>query len=156
MALIIRTRRAERNGKVEMLSQLQLDYKGVVVSKKNSKVIRINRHTGQRFITSNDIAKRNEADMVEQFRLQARGAFRAEEWSPCTLEFRIYEPDNKRRDLDNQVTSVLDALVKAEVLVDDSISTVRGINVRLMGICKENPRVEVILTKETGDILCLP
>lgn len=139
-----------------MISQLQIEYHGVVVSKKNSKVIRVNRRTGQRFITSNNIAKRNESDMVEQFALQTRGAFKAEDWSPCSLEFKIYEPDMKRRDLDNQITSVLDALVKAEVIPDDGIETVRGIQVKLMGVCKSNPRVEVVLTKEQGEILCLP
>lgn len=139
-----------------MLQQLQIEYKGAVVSKKNNKVIRYNRHTGHRFITSNDMAKRNESDMVAQFRLRTRGAFKAEEWSPCSLEFRIYEPDMKRRDLDNQITSVLDALVKAEVIPDDGIETVRGIQVKLMGVCKSNPRVEVVLTKEQGEILCLP
>lgn len=58
-----------------MLQQLQIEYKGAVVSKKNNKVIRYNRHTGHRFITSNDMAKRNESDMVAQFRLQTRGAY---------------------------------------------------------------------------------
>lgn len=156
VATVIRTRRIVENGVEKMISQLQIEYHGVVVSKKNSKVIRVNRRTGQRFITSNNIAKRNESDMVEQFALQTRGAFKAEDWSPCSLEFKIYEPDMKRRDLDNQITSVLDALVRAEVLLDDSIETVRGITVRLMGVSKSDPRVEVILTKEHGDVPCLP
>lgn len=159
--MITHTRLAETeqtNGQTKgakMISQVKIDYHGVVVSKKNSKVIRVNRHTGQRFITSNDIAKRNEAEMVAQFREQTLGIFKAEEWSPCSLEFRMYEPDLKRRDLDNQITSVLDALVKAGVLVDDSITTVRGITVRLMGVAKDNPRVEVILTKEQGAVPCV-
>ncbi len=58
VATIMRTRRIVANGVEKMVTQLQIEYHGVVVSKKNSKVIRMNRHTGQRFITSNSVAKR--------------------------------------------------------------------------------------------------
>ena len=131
------------------MGKIRLWYSGVVVSKKNSKVIRINRHTGQRFITSNAIAKQNELDMVTQFREQVAKlkGYSADVMSPCSIEFRIWEPDYKRRDLDNQITSILDALVRAEVLPDDSISTLRGITVNLIGFDPENPRVEIVISK---------
>lgn len=135
------------------MKQLRLWFSGVVVSKKNSKVIRVNRQTGQRFITSNAVAKHNEVDMVAQFREQVakiRG-YDASEMSPCAIEFRIWEPDYKRRDLDNQITSILDALVKAEVLCDDSISTLRGIMVDLVGIDAKDPRVEIVISKIEKD-----
>lgn len=132
---------------------LRLWFSGVVVSKKNSKVIRLNHQTGQRFITSNSVAKQNEAAMVAQFREQVEQikGYCATAMSPCAIEFRVWEPDYKRRDLDNQITSVLDALVKAEVLNDDSIGTLRGIMVNLEGIDPENPRVEIVIRKVQKD-----
>ena len=131
------------------MRKIRLWYSGVVVSKKNSKVIRINRHTGQRFITSNAIAKQNEADMVAQFReqiLRIKG-YRAGDIAPCSIDFHIWEPDNKRRDLDNQITSILDALVRAGVLDDDSIGNVRGFTVEYRGIDASEPRVEMVINK---------
>lgn len=130
-------------------SRLRLVFEGVVVSKKNSKVIRVNRRTGAHYITSNDIAKANEAEMVAQFREQVaklRG-FRAGEFAPCSLELKIWEPDLKRRDLDNQLTSILDALVKAEVIEDDSVDLVRGFVVEYGGVDAERPRVEIVVRK---------
>lgn len=128
---------------------MRLWYRGVVVSKKNSKVIRVNRRTGARYITSNNLAKQNEADMVAQFReqiLKIKG-YRAGDIAPCSIDFHIWEPDNKRRDLDNQITSILDALVRADVLDDDSIGNVRGFTVEYRGIDAKEPRVELVINK---------
>lgn len=137
-----------------MLKQLRLDYDGIVVSKKNSKVIRKNWHTGRSFITSNNISKRNEQDMILAFKQQIMGTSVAKDFAPCSIEIQITEPNLNRRDLDNQATSVLDALVRAGVLEDDSIKTVRSITVRLMGVDYEKPHTVVIITREEGEILC--
>lgn len=137
-----------------MISQLQLNYKGVVISKKNSKVIRKNRRTGRNYITSNDTAKRNEADMVASFMEQLKGAYTDKDLCPCSIAVTIYEPDAHRRDLDNQLTSIMDALVRAKVITDDSNRNVYGASVRLGGIDYDNPRAEIVITKEREIVLC--
>lgn len=137
-----------------MISQLQLIYCGVVISKKNSKIIRKDRRTGRSFITSNDTAKRNEAEMVSSFMAQTAGANLAEDFCPCSIAVTIYEPDAHRRDLDNQLTSILDALVRAGVIVDDSNANVYGVSARFGGIDRENPRAEIIITRESEGAVC--
>ncbi len=137
-----------------MISQLQLNYKGVVISKKNSKIIRKDRRTGRNYITSNDAAKRNEADMIWSFKEQLAGAFTAEDLCPCSVAVTIYEPDAHRRDLDNQLTSILDALVRAGVITDDSNANVYGVSVRYGGIDRENPRADIVITKESEGAIC--
>lgn len=137
-----------------MISQLQLNYKGVVISKKNSKVIRKDRRTGRSYITSNDTAKRNENDMIWSFKEQLAGAFTASDLCPCSVAVTLYEPDAHRRDLDNQLTSILDALVRAGVIVDDSTASVYGASVRYGGIDRENPHADITITKESESV-CL-
>lgn len=137
-----------------MISQLQLNYKGVVISKKNSKIIRKNRRTGRNYITSNDTAKRNEADMVASFMEQLSGAYTDKDLCPCSIAVTIYEPDNHRRDLDNQLTSILDALVRARVITDDSNANIYGLSVRFGGIDRDNPRADIVITKESEGALC--
>lgn len=137
-----------------MISQLQLNYKGVVISKKNSKIIRKDRRTGRNYITSNDTAKRNEADMVASFMEQLDGAYTDKDLCPCSIAVTIYEPDSHRRDLDNQLTSILDALVRARVITDDSTSSLYGASVRYGGIDRENPRADIVITKESESVLC--
>lgn len=136
-----------------MISQLQLNYKGVVISKKNSKIIRKDRRTGRSYITSNDTAKRNEADMVASFMEQIKGAYNNTDLCPCSIAVTIYEPDAHRRDLDNQLTSILDALVRAGVIADDSNTNVYGASVRYGGINRENPHADIVITKES-EMLC--
>lgn len=137
-----------------MIEQLRLDYRGVVISKKNSKVIRKDRRTGRSYITSNDTAKRNETDMIAAFMEQLKGAYSAKDLCPCSIAITIYEPDAHRRDLDNQLTSIMDALVRANVIFDDSNTNVYGMSIRLGGIDRENPRAEITLTKERESVLC--
>lgn len=61
------------------------------------------------------------------------------------VEVKIFQPDRKRRDLDNQLTALLDGLVDAAALPDDSNKFVRKISAELGGIDKENPRAEITI-----------
>lgn len=124
--------------------QLYLTYHGVIYSKKNSKKIITNRKTGRPMITSNDNAKAMEEDMALQFQLQARD-YDYVLAPPLLVKIKIWEKDRTRRDLDNQATSVLDALVKARVLEDDSVRVVQKLKVELAGYDKKNPRAEIII-----------
>ena len=125
---------------------MRLTYRGVIYSKKNSKSIITNRRTGKPQIVSNQRAKAMEADMVDQFRAQAlyRG------WEPNKDSFyhvaiSIYAKDYTRRDLDNQATSVLDGLVAAGVIPDDSTKYIRGLIIDYRGVDKNDPRAKITI-----------
>ncbi len=130
-----------------MTKEIKLTYYGRVLSKKNSKQI-IRKRSGAPVIVSNPAAKANESDMVDQFSVQTLKQEKPIE--KCKVSVEVYQPTAQRRDLDNQLTAILDALVKAEVIADDSFKCVIEENVRFGGIDKENPRAIVSITEEKG------
>lgn len=127
-----------------MTREIKLTYYGRVLSKKNSKQI-IRKRSGTPIIVSNPSAKANENDMVDQFSTQTM-----KQKSPiekCKISVEVYQPTAQRRDLDNQLTAILDALVKAEVIADDSFKCVIEERVRFGGIDKKEPRAIVTITE---------
>lgn len=89
---------------------VELKLAGNIPAKKNS---RINRGDGMSFPSRafEDWQK----TAVANVRLQTRASFE----SPVSMEVIIYFATDARADLDNRVTSILDMLVKAGVLLDD-------------------------------------
>ena len=57
----------------------------------------------------------------------------------------VWNKDNRKHDLDNQVSTILDALVKAGVIPDDSQTTVQKITAEYKGIDKDDPRAEITI-----------
>ncbi len=133
-----------------MTKTLRLTYHGAVLSKKNSKRIIKSRRTGAPIMVSNKAAKDNENRMIDEFSVQT-----LEQEHPiacCVVDISIFEPNLQRRDIDNQATSILDALVRAEVITDDSFKCVQGLNVKFGGIDRENPRAEIKITEQTSRV----
>lgn len=125
-----------------MAGYLELYYSGVIFSKKNSKqIISVN---GRPIIVSNKNAKKNEKDMAAEFALQAI----KQQWHPrgqYAISMYFWRDKNIRRDLDNLATSVLDALVLAQVLEDDSVKYINELHIYDMGVSKELAGVSVHL-----------
>lgn len=125
-------------------------YNGVIYSKKNNKRIITNKRTGKPQIISSQQAKEMEADMQAQFSMQAM----AKGWEPrrpaddnsiYEVTICITEKDHTRRDLDNQATSILDALVSAMILPDDSVRYLHSLHVIYMGANKNDPKAEITI-----------
>lgn len=131
-----------------MAKEIKLTYYGRVLSKKNSKQI-IRKRSGAPVIVSNPAAKANENDMVDQFSIQT--IRQKKPVKRCKISVEVYQPTAQRRDLDNQLTAILDALVKAEVIADDSFKCVIEEKVRFGGIDKNEPRAIVIITEVKDD-----
>lgn len=127
------------------MNELELTYYGVVTAKKNSKQIIWNHTMRRPMLISNRRARRQEEDMVQSFMLQAYG----EGWrggsstSTYQIEIQVWNKDRRRRDLDNQATAILDALVIAHVIPDDSVECVNRLSIEYKGQDKEEPRAVI-------------
>lgn len=120
---------------------MKLTYQGVVYSKKNSKSIIKNRRTGRPMIVASKKAKDMEKNMASEFSTQRGG--RSTINMPSSVYMKLYRKDNIKRDLDNVATSVLDGLVRGEVIADDNYSIVKSLHIEDCGVDKNNPRVEI-------------
>ena len=63
------------------------------------------------------------------------------------LKIKFYVPDKRRRDIANYIEAIQDILVKYEVLKDDNYNIVYSLDGTRMYADKENPRVEIEITK---------
>lgn len=139
---------------------IKLTYEGIVLSKKNRHII--SSHGG---IIPDAKAKANEDDMIRQFTQQLRGANWSDIYTQSDtdrimeatqkhtryfIKFDLYAGNEIRRDLDNQATTLFDALVKSGALADDSRKFIEGFVVYDRGIDKQRPRAEITI-KRTED-----
>ena len=87
--------------------------------------------------------------MAKEFQAQAAKAkWKASPDTTYEVSIFIWTKDRTRRDLDNQATSILDALVAAGVIPDDSMKYVISLQVEFMGVDKNDPRAEVVVRRE--------
>lgn len=120
---------------------LELVIRGQVLAQKNSKQIAYNRATGRPFIMSSASVKtwQNSASIqLLKYRIKEPLTGKQE------ISITFYVKDNRRRDLDNMLTTIQDSLVHAGILQDDSWQhlSIGKIDAR---IDKENPRAEITL-----------
>lgn len=127
--------------------QIKLTYFGVIHAKKNNKRIITNPHSGKPMIISNARARDQEDAMVWSFRAQAKQKWLINRQGPFEVAIRIWEKDHRRRDLDNQATAILDALVIASIIPDDSSQIVTKLTVEYMGTDKHDPHAEITITE---------
>ena len=65
----------------------------------------------------------------------------------CSIEMLFFAPDKRKTDLTNKAESIMDLLVENAVIEDDNYEIVPYINLNFGGIDRENPRMEVLITK---------
>lgn len=132
------------------MKMMKFEYQGVIYSKKNNKRIITNHQTGRPMITSNRKAKTMEEMMANQFMIQKIMNNKSIQIKPpFEVSIMIWEKDHTRRDLDNQATSVLDGLVRAGVIEDDSVNYIERLEVKLGGYDKQRPRAEIIIKERS-------
>lgn len=61
------------------------------------------------------------------------------------LELVFYPATKRKADLDNRAGSILDLLVDAQIIPDDSWLTVAELHLKFGGHDKENPRCEITI-----------
>lgn len=114
---------------------------GNVPSQKNRKIISVNRATGARFLRSAPAVKEWQEQAIMMLKLQFKGLKTTD--YPINISMVFYFGDNRRRDLDNALSTVMDALVAAEVIEDDDNKHVECITIQYGGLDIVNPRVEI-------------
>ena len=134
---------------------IKLVFHGVILSKKNRHII--SAHGG---IIPDSKARENESDMIQQFTLQLRqqginDAFMMTKTGQIleanakntkyAIQFEIWRGNNIRRDLDNQITTLLDALTESFAIADDSHKYLKQIVAIDRGLDKGNPRAEITI-----------
>ena len=141
------------------MNEIQLVYHGTVYSKKNSKRIITNWRTGKPSIISNKNAKNQEVQMAWELCGQAREQGWTCDWEEekdhtpeFEIEIHIWHKDRRRRDLDNQATAILDALVAAQIIPDDSVEWLPRLTVQYRGIDKEDPRALIIVRERKWEV----
>ena len=111
-------------------------------SKKNSQQIIINPRTKRPMIIQSKLYANYEREC---------GKFLKEYKSSIdyriNLKIEFYVPDKRRRDIANYIEAIQDILVKYEVLRDDNYNIIYSLDGTRMYIDKENPRVEIEITK---------
>lgn len=120
---------------------LQLTISGQTPAQKNSKSIAYNRGTGKPFIMSNSNVKNwQNSAAIELLRYRIKEPLDGKQ----ELSIMFYVKDNRRRDLDNMLTTIQDALVKAGILIDDSWKNLKigAVDAKLD---KDNPRAEITI-----------
>ena len=121
---------------------MKLTITGTVPSLKNSKQI-YRTASGRPFITSSNKAKEWTQIAVRELQEQFKG-YKVTEY-PITLRLVFYNKDNIRRDLDNQLSTVLDAMRHAGVIAEDDNKHINKLLVEYGGLDKANPHCEIIL-----------
>src|SRR5688572_10466477 len=111
---------------------------GSVPSLKNNKQIFYNSKTKRPFITSSQASKQ----WVEDALWQLKGKEAVTNY-PATVNLSFYVKDNRSRDLDNMCSSVMDVLQEAKIIANDDWQRCNPITLRVEGIDKDNPRVEI-------------
>jgi len=109
-----------------------------VPSKKNSRIV--NRKTGKSFPSK--IFTAWEKKVLPELKKQSQEPVTT---YPVGITMIFYNDNNRRHDLDNQASSVLDSLVKAGILEDDNQTKVETLQLQYGGIDKHNPRCEVFI-----------
>ena len=118
---------------------MQITITGQTPAQKNSKQMAMNRATGRMFPVSNPIVKRWQKEAAKQLAmLYQRDTFT----DPVTIVYKFYVQDNRRRDIDNMIASINDALVSSGIIQDDSWQFL-SIGAAEAEIDKDNPRAEL-------------
>lgn len=113
-------------------------------SKKNSQEIVFNRKTGHRMVIQNKKYTEFEKECKKYIPILNEPPINY----PINLKCEFYVPDARKRDIANYLEAIQDVLVKYKLLEDDNYGIVASIDGCSMQIDRENPRIEIEITKK--------
>jgi len=110
---------------------------------KRRRWLTMNNYRNWHYQVSNDIKRKFKSEITPllDFRLSGK----------VKIEYFYFAPDKRTRDLMNVISVVdkffQDAMVENDCIESDDLSTVIEVNSCYMGIDRENPRLDVMITK---------
>tara|TARA_Y100001937_G_scaffold4488_1_gene5869 strand:+ start:854 stop:1243 length:390 start_codon:yes stop_codon:yes gene_type:complete len=115
-----------------------------ITNRKNKrKWLTLNNYRNWHYQVSNDIKRQFKSEVLELLTFKLEGKVK--------IEYFYFAPDNRTRDLMNVISVIdkffQDAMVEQCCIESDDLSTVTEVNSCYMGIDKENPRLDVMITK---------
>lgn len=122
---------------------MKLVVKGNVKAKKNNKTMALNRKTGKMFPMTDKATTEYIKDAVQQLKTQFEGL--AITAYPIAVQMVFYYPTKHRKDIDNSMSTILDCMKTAGVIIDDDCDHVNELYAFFGGYDKEDPRVEILL-----------
>ncbi len=107
------------------------------------KWITMNSYRNWHYQVSNDIKRRFKSDISRELNFIIEGKLK--------IEYFYFAPDKRKRDLMNVISVVdkyfQDAMVDYGCIESDDLSVVVEVNSCYMGIDRQDPRLDVIITK---------
>jgi Holliday junction resolvase RusA-like endonuclease len=122
---------------------MKLTLSGDTPSQKNRKIISKNFSTGRPFLRTAPAVKEWQERVIVELKQQFKGYIVS--GYPIDITVVIYFSNKRRHDLDNALSSIMDAMTAAEIIMDDSVEYVSCISISYGGIDKINPRSEVYI-----------
>lgn len=107
------------------------------------KWLTLNNYRNWHYQVSNDIKRRFKSEVFDKLDFNIKGRVK--------IEYFYFAPDKRTRDLMNVISVIdkffQDAMVERGCIESDDLSTVVEVNSCYMGIDKEDPRLDVMITK---------
>ena len=107
------------------------------------KWLTLNNYRNWHYQVSNDIKRRFKSEIFDKLDFKIKGRVK--------IEYFYFAPDKRTRDLMNVISVIdkffRDAMVDRGCIESDDLSTVVEVNSCYMGIDKEDPRLDVMITK---------
>lgn len=143
-----------------MTEKIKLRFDGQILAKKNRHMVA--KVGGHSFIKPDSEARANEEDMVNQFKYQLlqtarrsrviqskeRRILQAKAAGEIyAVEIHIQQPNMIRRDLDNQASTIMDALTRSGAIADDCWQFVRSITIQADGV-SPRPGADITISIE--------
>jgi|TARA_R100001460_G_scaffold21070_1_gene43194 hypothetical protein len=103
----------------------------------------LNNYRNWHYQVSNDIKRRFKSEVFDKLDFKIEGKVK--------IEYFYFAPDKRTRDLMNVISVIdkffQDAMVDRGCIESDDLSTVVEVNSCYMGIDKQDPRLDVMITK---------
>lgn len=129
--------------KMENDEVLKFTLIGNPATKKNSQDIKVNWSTGKRYIAQSDRYLAYERDCLWQIGAK----YKQNIDYPISLKCVYFRKSRHRVDLSNLLSATCDILVAAGVIKDDDFKVVASMDGSRVRYDKDNPRVEIEITK---------